>query len=213
MPAEYFAQVTVIFVQICEFSHLAEVLTSHKLVKLLNTIYSKFDDVTDEHEVYKIETVGEVYVAVAGCPKRVANHGVLAANFALAAQKAIGDLHHELSRLLPMGEQVKIHVGLNTGQINAGIVGRNNPRFKLFGDTVNTASRMETTCPSGEVQCSAATAAQLTGDYILVPRTVQVGAILFWLSPCLVPFGSFWFSTLFILFSSLLTLFLFAPCR
>jgi class 3 adenylate cyclase len=104
----------------------------------------------------------------------VANHGVLAANFALAAQKAIGDLHHELSRLLPMGEQVKIHVGLNTGQINAGIVGRNNPRFKLFGDTVNTASRMETTCPSGEVQCSAATAAQLTGDYILVPRTVQV---------------------------------------
>jgi class 3 adenylate cyclase len=69
VPAEYFAQVTVIFVQICEFSHLAEVLTSHKLVKLLNMIYSKFDDVTDEHEVYKIETVGEVYVAVAGCPK------------------------------------------------------------------------------------------------------------------------------------------------
>ena len=173
VPAEYFAQVTVIFVQICNFSHLAEILTSHKLVKLLNTIYSKFDDVTEQHEVYKIETVGEVYVAVAGCPKRIANHGVLAANFALAAQKAMLNLGHELSRLLPMGETVQIHVGLNTGQINAGIVGRNNPRFKLFGDTVNTASRMETTCPPGKVQCSAATAAQL-GGYVLTPRTVQV---------------------------------------
>jgi class 3 adenylate cyclase len=175
VPAEYFAQVTVIFVQICQFSHLAEILTSHKLVKLLNTIYSKFDDVTDEHEVYKIETVGEVYVAVAGCPKRVRNHGILAANFALAVQKAMTDLHQELSRILPLGESVKIHVGLNTGQINAGIVGRDiNPRFKLFGDTVNTASRMETTCPMGQVQCSAATAAHLTSGYVLEPRTVEV---------------------------------------
>ncbi len=101
----------------------------------------------------QVETVGEVYMVVAGCPEPVDNHAEKAAMMALAMMETIKLLKQERSDLfgIPMNE-IEIRIGLNSGPIVAGVIGRVNPRFKLFGDTVNKASRMESTCVPGRIQ-------------------------------------------------------------
>ena len=117
--------------------------------------------------VHKVETVGEVYMVIAGSPVRVKNHAALCAAMALGMMASMPHVSRRLASLSPektirdIANSICIHIGLNSGPIVAGVCGLKSPRFKLFGDTVNTASRMESTCPAGKIQVSSATAKHL----------------------------------------------------
>jgi class 3 adenylate cyclase len=169
-----FPSVTVLFCQICDFPQIVSFLPPQKVVQLLNIIYSAFDRVVETHSVYKVETVAEVYMAVSGCPTPVSNHAVLAANAALEMRACLPSIWKKIEKEVGyIGvPTLQIRIGLNSGPIVAGVIGSSNPRYKLFGDTVNTASRMESTCEKGKIQCSPTTEELLRDSHDVIVRGV-----------------------------------------
>jgi class 3 adenylate cyclase len=159
---ELFESVTVIFGQVCNFTKFTTVFTAVEVVSILNEVWSKFDHFSDMWDVHKVETVGEIYLAVAGCPIRSKYHAQSAANMAIDMRDTMSYLESILQGRKGFKEKMKdlpltVRVGLNSGTVQAGVVGLQNPRYKLFGDTVNTSSRMESTCPHGKIQVSEST--------------------------------------------------------
>eukprot|EP00930_Biecheleria_cincta_P073413 TRINITY_DN6070_c0_g2_i1.p1 TRINITY_DN6070_c0_g2~~TRINITY_DN6070_c0_g2_i1.p1 ORF type:complete len:1111 (+),score=163.52 TRINITY_DN6070_c0_g2_i1:56-3388(+) len=172
---ERFDNVTVIFAEICDFSNITQNSSASEVVVILNMVFSALDSITDKWSVHKVETVCQVYMAVAGCPVRSPHHAANAANTALDildCVKKIGEGSAERLSIFDReqsnrckqvmeildGHELQIRIGLHSGTIRAGVIGIRNTRFKLFGDTVNTASRMESTCARQRVQVSATTA-------------------------------------------------------
>lgn len=163
---QLFNDVTVIFAEICDFTAICGKLEPEVVVQVLNVVYLELDRLSDLLRVYKVETVGQVYMAVVGCPEHVVNHADVAAHFAIAATRSSEHLHKHTN-----GVPIQIRVGLNSGRVRAGVVGLESPRYKLFGDTVNTASRMESTCLPGRVQVSPTALERLTpGIFITEDR-------------------------------------------
>eukprot|EP00931_Biecheleriopsis_adriatica_P084810 TRINITY_DN5885_c0_g1_i1.p1 TRINITY_DN5885_c0_g1~~TRINITY_DN5885_c0_g1_i1.p1 ORF type:complete len:1099 (+),score=198.08 TRINITY_DN5885_c0_g1_i1:23-3319(+) len=164
---ERFDSVTVVFAEICHFSSITQNASANDVVVILNDVFRAMDELTDKWGVHKVETVCQVYMAVAGCPERSEDHAQLAANMALDMLKCIKDAFnpkstsqsHPLrkSKAILGDKKLEIHVGLNSGPVRAGVIGIRNTRFKLFGDTVNTASRMESTCAPQRAQVSPST--------------------------------------------------------
>jgi class 3 adenylate cyclase len=106
-----FPSVTIMFCQVCEFSTIVKKLSPDKVVRLLNLIFSAFDKIMDANYVYKVETVAEVYMAVAGCPIEVINHSTLVANAALQMISGMKEIRNEIkSQLGDIGVQVAIIV-------------------------------------------------------------------------------------------------------
>lgn len=173
-----FSNVTVIFVQVCDFAQMCSVLPPTTIVQMLDKVFQELDRLSDLLKVHKVETVGDVYMAVSGCPHEIANHADIAAHFAIAAQSSIIRMRAS-DVILPQGFQgrrlsavlgdkqleLRIRIGLNSGRIRAGVVGLDKPRFKLFGDTVNTASRMESTSEPGCTQISESTRSILSEEF------------------------------------------------
>jgi class 3 adenylate cyclase len=154
--AEKFSSVTVMFVEVCNFNQISAEQTQGEVLDILNTIYSVFDSVVEEYDVYKVETVGSVYLVVGGCPRRSLRHSEDIGELALEFMSAVQGINQILRTTMPnLRASIEIRIGLNAGAIVAGVVGQKSPRFKLFGDPVNTASRMQSTCPPGKIQCSA----------------------------------------------------------
>uniref|UniRef100_A0A8C9MU84 Guanylate cyclase n=1 Tax=Serinus canaria TaxID=9135 RepID=A0A8C9MU84_SERCA len=139
---ELFEEVTIYFSDIVGFTTLCKYSTPMEVVDMLNDIYKNFDHILDHHDVYKVETIGDAYMVVSGLPKRNGNrHAVDISKMALDILSFMGSF--EL-RHLP-GLPVWIRIGIHSGPCAAGVVGIKMPRYCLFGDTVNTASRMEST--------------------------------------------------------------------
>ncbi|XP_019370454.1 PREDICTED: heat-stable enterotoxin receptor isoform X3 [Gavialis gangeticus] len=139
---ELFEEVTIYFSDIVGFTTLCKYSTPMEVVDMLNDIYKNFDHILDHHDVYKVETIGDAYMVVSGLPKRNGNrHAVDISMMALDILSFMGtfELRH-----LP-GLPVWIRIGIHSGPCAAGVVGIKMPRYCLFGDTVNTASRMEST--------------------------------------------------------------------
>ncbi|XP_071330424.1 guanylyl cyclase C [Trachinotus anak] len=139
---ELFEEVTVYFSDIVGFTTLCHYSTPMEVVNMLNHIYKNFDSILDHHDVYKVETIGDAYMVASGLPKRNGNrHAVDIAHMALDILAFVGtfELQH-----LP-GIPLWIRIGVHSGPCAAGVVGNKMPRYCLFGDTVNTASRMEST--------------------------------------------------------------------
>ncbi|XP_057717075.1 guanylyl cyclase C [Corythoichthys intestinalis] len=139
---ELYEEVTVYFSDIVGFTTLCHYSTPMEVVDMLNEIYKNFDSVLDHHDVYKVETIGDAYMVASGLPKRNGDrHAVDIAHMALDILSFVGtfELQH-----LP-GIPLWIRIGVHSGPCAAGVVGNKMPRYCLFGDTVNTASRMEST--------------------------------------------------------------------
>ncbi|KAI4799260.1 hypothetical protein KUCAC02_017050 [Chaenocephalus aceratus] len=137
---ELYEEVTIYFSDIVGFTTLCQYSTPMEVVDMLNDIYKGFDSIVDHHDVYKVETIGDAYMVASGLPMRNGNrHAVDICRMALDILAFMGTFQ---LRHLP-GIPVWIRIGVHSGPCAAGVVGIKMPRYCLFGDTVNTASRME----------------------------------------------------------------------
>jgi adenylate cyclase len=135
--AEEFAAVSVMFADIVGFTQLSASISPKDLVHLLNDIFSKFDELAEKHGLEKIKTIGDSYMVVAGLPNPREDHGDAIAEMALDMQEAIATYREKL------GISLSIRIGIHSGPVVAGIIGTKKFIYDLWGDTVNTASRME----------------------------------------------------------------------
>jgi len=141
-------KVSVFFCDIVGFTKLSEHISAHDLVNILNEIFSEFDQIAKEYNLEKIKTIGDAYMAVAGVPKPDTNHAEHAALFALKVMNFLNNYASKTGRVL------EIRVGLHCGHAVAGIIGESKFAYDLWGDAVNTASRMESHGLPGRIQVS-----------------------------------------------------------
>ncbi|XP_058414699.1 guanylyl cyclase C isoform X2 [Diceros bicornis minor] len=139
---ELYEEVTIYFSDIVGFTTICKYSTPMEVVDMLNDVYKSFDHIVDHHDVYKVETIGDAYMVASGLPKRNGNrHAIDIAKMALDILSFMGTFELEHLPGLP----IWIRIGVHSGPCAAGVVGIKMPRYCLFGDTVNTASRMEST--------------------------------------------------------------------
>ncbi|CAF0754736.1 unnamed protein product [Didymodactylos carnosus] len=158
VTAESFENVTIYFSDICGFTSLSSESTPLQVVDLLNDLYSVFDGVSENFDVYKVETIGDAYMVVSGLPTRNGDlHAREIARLSLALLNAVLNfrIRHRPDR------QLLLRIGIHSGPCVAGVVGMKMPRFCLFGDTVNTASRMESNGKALRIHVSSTTKAIL----------------------------------------------------
>uniref|UniRef100_A0A0N5C0T4 Guanylate cyclase n=1 Tax=Strongyloides papillosus TaxID=174720 RepID=A0A0N5C0T4_STREA len=166
---EYFESATVFFSDVVSFTDLCAQCTPLQVVSFLNQLYSRFDELIEKYDAYKVETIGDAYLVVSGIPIRNGNkHGEMIANMALGFMESLPSF--KLS-FLP-DYRLNIRIGLHTGSVVAGVVGLQMPRYCLFGDTVNTASRMESNGMPGCIHISQHTEELLssTGGFKITKR-------------------------------------------
>ncbi|EYC43701.1 hypothetical protein Y032_0483g2292 [Ancylostoma ceylanicum] len=150
---ETFESVTVFFSDVVSFTTIAGKGTPLQVVNLLNELYTIFDSIIDKHDVYKVETIGDAYLCVSGLPNRNGHEHVKEiSSMSLGFMKSLKEFHIPY---LPK-ENLNLRIGFHTGSVVAGVVGLSMPRYCLFGDTVNTASRMESNGKPGMIHISKA---------------------------------------------------------
>ncbi|XP_055334434.1 atrial natriuretic peptide receptor 2-like [Paramacrobiotus metropolitanus] len=151
---EPFECVTIYFSDIVSFTTIAAESTPDQVVHMLNLLYQLFDSVIENYDAYKVETIGDAYMVVSGLPNRNGNK-----HATICSLLALNILHVSREFRIPhrQYEMLEIRIGIHSGPCVAGVVGTKMPRYCLFGDTVNTASRMESTSEANRIQLSPAT--------------------------------------------------------
>jgi adenylate cyclase len=144
--AEEYKSVTVLFADIVSFTSLSEKLKPDVLVGFLNKIFSEFDYLAELYGLEKIKTIGDAYMVAGGVPIPCDDHTRKICRMAIKMQEVAKDI------LTPFEEQVSIRIGINTGPAIAGVIGVKKFIYDLWGDTVNTASRMESYAEAGKIQ-------------------------------------------------------------
>lgn len=162
--ADSFEEVTILFADVVGFTQLAAARPADQIVRLLNRIFTAFDDLAERWDVEKIKTIGDAYMVASGLPLARDDHAAVVAEVALAMRSAVGRIARE------QGLDLELRIGVHTGPVVAGIIGRKKFAYDVWGDTVNVASRMESAAPAGSIQVSAQAARRLAALYVLAPR-------------------------------------------
>lgn len=167
--ADNFTDVTVLFADIVGFTQLSSRISPSELVGLLNEIFSAFDHLAEKHGLEKIKTIGDAYMVVGGLPTPRPDHAEAIAEMALDMQEAIEKLSCD------RGEFIKLRIGINSGAVVAGVIGIKKFSYDLWGDTVNTASRMESHGLPGCIHVTSATYELLKDKYLFENRgTIKI---------------------------------------
>jgi class 3 adenylate cyclase/ActR/RegA family two-component response regulator len=163
---ESYEAVTVLFADLVGFGPLSERITAGALVHLLNQIFSLFDELTLVYGLEKIKTIGDAYMVVSGLPVPRGDHAVVMAEMALAMQNAM----KKFNQVQEKGMQLALRIGMHSGPVVAGIIGTRKFSYDLWGDTVNTASRMESHGLSGKIHLAESTYHLLESRYLFEKR-------------------------------------------
>ncbi|MBU3554873.1 adenylate/guanylate cyclase domain-containing protein [Polynucleobacter sp. UB-Piko-W3] len=156
-----YPDVTILFSDLVGFTKMSSQTSATDLVKLLNDLFSRFDKRADSLGVEKIKTIGDAYMAVAGLPIPRPDHALLCAELALGMFEDLKAFNQE------NGKELDMRIGLNSGPVVAGVIGYTKFSYDLWGNTVNTASRMESTSKPGRVQVSPVTYEAIKNEYVL----------------------------------------------
>ena len=144
--ADRFEGVAVLFADLVGFTAISEHLTPEEVVELLDGLFSEFDAMAERHQLEKIKTIGDSYMVVAGLPDPRSD-----------AVEAVLEMAVEMQRLVasfrtPTGSELRLRIGIDVGPVVAGVIGEKKFTYDLWGDTVNTASRMESHGVPGQIQ-------------------------------------------------------------
>jgi adenylate cyclase len=144
--ADHYDQASVLFADVVEFTPFAEALPPQRTVQVLNELFTEFDHLAERFGLEKIKTIGDAYMVVAGVPERRDDHAAVLVEMALA-------MHRYVAGLEPMeGRKLQFRIGIASGPLVAGVIGERKFSFDLWGDTVNTAARMESSGVPGLIQ-------------------------------------------------------------
>ncbi len=146
-----YPDVSILFSDLVGFTKMSSQVSATDLVKLLNDLFTRFDKRAESLGLEKIKTIGDAYMAVGGLPIPRPDHAELCADMALGMYKDLQDFNEQ------NGSELNMRIGINSGPVVAGVIGFTKFSYDLWGNTVNTASRMESTAPHGRVQVSPST--------------------------------------------------------
>jgi adenylate cyclase len=162
--AERYASVTVLFADLVDFISLANSIAPEELVSLLNDLFSRFDRIAEVHGLEKIKTIGDSYLVVGGLPDLRANHTEAVAEMALEMLAALEDLNRE------RGIKLALRIGINSGPVVAGVIGRKKFTYDLWGATVNLAHRMQSSGLPNRIHLTADTGELLRNKFVFTQR-------------------------------------------
>ena len=162
--AERFDQATVLFADIVRFTELSERVPPAEVVSMLDHVFTRFDGLADAHGVEKIKTIGDAYMVAAGIPEPRADHVEVIAELALEMRRVLEGMTD------PRLQHLSIRIGMHTGPVVAGVIGKRKFLYDLWGDTVNTASRMESQGEPGRIQVTEEIYRRLSERFELQPR-------------------------------------------
>lgn len=162
--AKRYENVTILFTDFIDFTSMASLISPTRLVKELNEIFSYFDDIMEAHQIQKIKTIGDAYFAACGSPEKNKDHAFQCIEAARQMFKYLDDRNKKNEI------QWKMRAGIHSGPVVAGVVGKKKYAYDLFGDTVNTASRMESNGEVGKINISETTCELIKGKYNCFPR-------------------------------------------
>ena len=167
--ADHFAAASIVFADVVDFTPLAQRLSPAEMVGMLDRLFSRFDALVERHGLEKIKTIGDCYMAAAGVPNPDPDHAPKAARLAL-------DMRDELAASEQAGlPALELRIGINSGPVVAGVIGTKRFLYDLWGDAVNTASRMESHGTPGEIQITRATYELLKDEFLCRRRgTIDV---------------------------------------
>ena len=162
--ADSFDEVSILFADVVDFTPLASGLDPREVVGLLDRLFTSFDELVDRYGVEKIKTIGDCYMVAAGVPTQRPNHAPALARLAI-------DMRECARRCLPdsYGHDVRLRIGISSGPVVAGVIGRRRFLYDLWGDTVNMASRMESHGTPDEIQITRSTWELLDDDFVTEP--------------------------------------------
>jgi class 3 adenylate cyclase len=176
--ADRFQEVTVLFVDLVDFTRSSDRSTPERVVQVLDDLFTAFDRLAERHGLEKIKTIGDAYMAVGGLPEPRPDHAEAVAEMALAVREETAR-HRD-----PSGQPLALRIGIDTGPVVAGVIGTTKFSYDLWGDIVNTASRMESQGVVGCIQVTERTYRRLRDGYRFERRgPVQVkgkGELVTW---------------------------------